>query len=210
MLARLFARQLADPHGLLGRAVARLMNRSNWRMNRRAIELLAVAPEDRVLETGFGGGAALAALLQAVHNGHVAGLDPSGSMVSRASAIHRDALAQGRLTLAQGSAEALPWPAGSFSRVLSVNTLYFWRDRGKVLSEVRRVLVPGGRVVLGYRPPDVMRRLPISRYGFEMVEEAELRRQMGAAGFEVKSVEASSDDGLGYACVVGIVPAHGS
>jgi hypothetical protein len=43
-----------------------------------------------------------------------------------------------------------------------------------------------------------------------MVEEGELRRQMSAAGFEVVSVEAGSDDGLGYACVVGIVPAPGS
>ena len=135
---------------------------------------------------------------------------PSASMVSWASAIHRDALAQGRLTPVQGSAEALPWPGGSFSRVLSVNTLYFWRDRRQVLSEMRRVLVPGGRVVLGYRPPDVMRRLPMTRYGFEMVEEDELRHQMGAAGFEVASLEAGSDDGLGYACVVGIVPAHGA
>ena len=206
MLARAIARQLANPHGLLGELVARLMNRSNGPMNRRAIELLGVAGGHRVLEVGFGGGITLDALLQLARNGAVYGLDPSPSMIARATSRYRSELAGGSLHLAEGCAEALPWPEESFDRVLSVNTLYFWRDRARVMSEVRRVLAAGGKVVMGYRPPEVLRRMSISRHGFQFVEEEELLRLLDQAGLEVVAMEAGDDDGLGYACVVAIVP----
>jgi ubiquinone/menaquinone biosynthesis C-methylase UbiE len=206
MLARAIARQLANPHGLLGELVARLMNRSNGLMNRRAIELLDIAGRHRVLEVGFGGGVTLGALLKLAPDGAVYGLDPSPSMIARATSSYRSELAGGLLHLAEGSAEALPWPDESFDRVLSVNTLYFWRDRERVVSEIRRVLAPGGKLTLGYRPPEVLRKLSISRHGFQLVEEDELLRLLDQAGLEVVALEAGDDDGLGYACVVAVVP----
>src|SRR5512138_3892318 len=65
MLGKIMARQLSRPDGLLGRVVARLMNRFNRAMSGAAIALLEVAPGDDVLEIGFGGGASLNPLLRA-------------------------------------------------------------------------------------------------------------------------------------------------
>jgi hypothetical protein len=73
-LRRSFGRQFARPRGPLGWLVARLMRRGNASLNLWLVELLAVQPQDRVLEVGFGPGVALAALLARASAGFVAGV----------------------------------------------------------------------------------------------------------------------------------------
>ena len=73
-LRRSFGRQFARPRGPLGWLVARLMRPGNASLNLWLVELLAVQPQDRVLEVGFGPGVALAALLARASAGFVAGV----------------------------------------------------------------------------------------------------------------------------------------
>src|SRR5678815_108250 len=152
MLSRWLGRQLRQPSGLGGWLIARIMNRSNAAMNQRAIELLDVQPTHAVLEVGFGGGLALAPLLARARSGRVTGVDPSDDMLAAAAEHHRAAIASGRLRLERAGVEALPHGDREFDRVLSVNTLYFWPDPARGFAEIRRVLRPGGKLVLGYRP----------------------------------------------------------
>lgn len=87
------------------------------------------------LEVGVGSGRFAAAL--GVENG----VDPARSAL---------ALAAGRgVRAAVARAEALPFPDGTFGGVLFVAALCFISDPAAALLEARRVLVPGGRVVLG-------------------------------------------------------------
>ena len=51
-----WGRQFGAPTGWRGHAVGHLMALKNAAMSRRAVELLEVEPEDRVLEIGFGPG----------------------------------------------------------------------------------------------------------------------------------------------------------
>jgi hypothetical protein len=57
------AEQLGRPVGPLGIAIAEEMNRANRALNEAAFQLLAPAPGDTVLETGFGNGRLMPALL---------------------------------------------------------------------------------------------------------------------------------------------------
>ena len=201
MLSRWMGRQLRHPTGLGGRLVAGLMNRSNEAMNRRALELLDVRSSHAVLEVGFGGGLALPALLSLAWSGRVTGVDPSGDMVAAASRRHGDAIAAGRLRLEQAVVESLPHHDGEFDRVLSVNTVYFWRDLTEGLASIRRVLRPGGCLALGYRPAARMRELGFTRHGFRLYEDEEVLRQLGDTGFEVLAME-EGRHGLGHVSVV--------
>jgi SAM-dependent methyltransferase len=140
-------RQLGHPSGWPGRAIGRLMRVANRVPNRLALDALALAPDETVLELGFGPGEALAAMAQggcrAIH-----GIDRSAAMVGQAMRRNRAAIAAGWISLRQGDFAALPYPDASFDKVLAVNVVYFWHDAAAVIGEIRRVLRPGGSLVL--------------------------------------------------------------
>jgi len=207
-MARAIAAQLRYPTGLGGLLVARLMNRGNALMNRRAVELLEVTPQHTVLDIGFGGGVSFPALLAAAAEGRVEGLEMSSDMIARATRRYAREIEAGRLRLAPGRVEAMPYAARSFDRVVTVNTIYFWADPARALAEIRRILRPDGRLVLAYRPAEVLRKLPMTAYGFAIREDGEIRDLVAAAGLTLLSADSRSDDGLGYTCLVA-GPAYG-
>jgi SAM-dependent methyltransferase len=157
----IIARQLAHPKGLLGRVVGRLMNRRNAHMNAFAVQMLDLKPTDRVLEIGFGGGVILKPLLEGA--AYVAGVDRSLDMVRRARSIFSMEESEGRADFRDGDVEALPFDTASFEKVCTVNTIYFWKSLTAGFAEIRRVLLPGGRLVAGFLPKDRMDSLGVPR-----------------------------------------------
>lgn len=97
----------------------------------------------RVLEIGIGTGSNLPYYGADVDE--VVGLDPSPHLLSRARATARS-LPLG-VELVEGSAEALPFEPSSFDTALCTFTLCSVGDPVRALTEVRRVLRPGGRLL---------------------------------------------------------------
>jgi arsenite methyltransferase len=80
---------------------------------------------------------------------------------------NRTAIAAGRVRLHQASVDALPLSDAECDKVFTVHTLYFWPDLAAALTEIRRVLKPRGRLVLGWREdPGAARSFPESVYRF--------------------------------------------
>src|SRR5262245_36632819 len=128
-----------------------MMAISNRAINALTVDLLEVDPHHRVLEVGYGPGTALALLGERVGEGFVAGADPSAVMARQAYRRNRGLVRRGRLGLALGSSERLPFPAERFDRVCTVNTIYFWPKPDADLAELKRVLKPGGQAVVTFR-----------------------------------------------------------
>lgn len=169
--------QLAHPEGPWGVLTGRLMARINARPYRHAIAALGPYPDHRVLEIGFGPGAGLAELARRVTRGHVAGLEGSQAMLELARARNAEAIAGGRVSLAAGDFRHLPWADGSFDRVLAVNVAYFFDPAGRAVSEIARVLRPGGRAVLYVTDRATMARWPFAGPQTHVTyDEDELRR----------------------------------
>ena len=188
-LRRRISDQLSRPSGRAGRVVAALMNRGNRALNARAIELLDVGAGARVLDLGFGGGLTFAPLFE--RGATVVGVDRARDMVAAAAARHRSDIDAGRLSLFTGEVQALPLEDGAVDRVLTVNTVYFWPDLSPALAELRRVLAPGGRVVIGIRDGSVMKK--VDRVVFTIRAPAEITAALGAAGFTGAAVDSAPD-----------------
>ena len=69
-------------------------------------------------------------------------------MVKRAQKNFSKAVEAGRADFHEGSVEALPFASGSFAKVCTVNTVYFWKSLEVGFNEIHRVLSPGGRLVV--------------------------------------------------------------
>jgi ubiquinone/menaquinone biosynthesis C-methylase UbiE len=99
---------------------------------------LALRPGDRVLEVGCGRGHLVEALREQ-------GVDAVGVDLNPAAAEH--AVTEG---VAQGDATDLAFEGGSFDAVVSVHAIEHIPDIEGALSEMCRVVRPGGPIVLVY------------------------------------------------------------
>ena len=112
--------------------------------------------EGRVLELGVGMGLNLA-LYDAAKVASVAGVDPAAELRAQAMAAPRDPRLN--VTIADGTAEALPFEDGAFDTVVCTFTLCSVHTPAAALAQARRVLKPGGRLLYcehGLAPdPDV-------------------------------------------------------
>lgn len=196
-LGRYMMSQFARPHGLLAGIFGAVMNGGNRQVNLRSLEALDVKPGQRVLEVGFGGGGTLEILINEKKCGFVGGLDMSSEMVRAAERKFASRIAEGRMAIRQGEAGAIPWADSDFDRVLSVNSMFYWPDPARGAREIRRVLRPGGLLVLGLRDKAAVDKIGIGRLGYWSPTETEIKALLTAAGFESVSAQSHGDGARG-------------
>lgn len=110
------------------------------------LAMLAPAHGESVLDVGVGPGLLAFDLAQLVgESGHVAGIDLSEAML----AMTRNRCADSPQTdFRQADATALPFPDNSFDAAVSTQVYEYVADIKTALSELYRVLKPGGRAVI--------------------------------------------------------------
>lgn len=115
------------------------------------IRLAALRPGERVLDVACGTGiVARLASQQVGPNGAVAGLDVNPGMLEVARSITQ---VDRPIEWHESSAEDMPLPDEAFDVVLCQLSLQFMADKRAALQEIRRVLVPGGRLILNVPGP---------------------------------------------------------
>jgi arsenite methyltransferase len=109
-------------------------------------EALAAAPGDRVLDVGCGPGFYCLELAEEVGpEGEVVGVDSAAPMLALAA---RRCQSHKNVSFREADVMSLPVEDASFDRALCVQVLEYVEDATAALSEMRRALRPGGRVVI--------------------------------------------------------------
>jgi SAM-dependent methyltransferase len=201
---RFIAEQGRKPSGLLGRIVAHVMAKETAGENELALELLQLRHEDAVLEIGCGHGETLAKAAKFVSRGSLCGIDFSPVMHRHATRRHRRLMAEKRVEFHLGSSDQLPFPDQSFDKVFAVHTIYFWKTPLDHLAEACRVLKPGGRFVLGFRPAeDAGFQATFPSEIYHIRSEAEVARSARDAGFEAVELRRHKRGALQISFVIG-------
>lgn len=175
------AAHLQCPDGDNGSKVAEMMNSTNANIINKTIAALQLQDEDNVLEIGPGNGRHVNGIK---HKIIYKGIDISGTMVAEANKAF-DADSSVFFYLSDG--ENIPFEDESFTKVFTVNTIYFWKHPSKYAAEIARVLKSGGWLSVGYIPKRAMEKIPFARYGFTLYDEAMVKEILHASGFKIIS-----------------------
>jgi len=138
--------QTEDPRffvDLLDATRARLLERART-SPQEFFAPLALCPGLNLLDVGCGTGDFLRLLAPIVSPGKAVGLDLSETMI--AEAVQRSAENLKNLSFRVGSALELPFPGGSFDRVLATQVLLHIPDPWRALTEMKRVLALSGLI----------------------------------------------------------------
>src|SRR5947207_836757 len=120
------------------------MERGHRPVGEQAIARMQVKAEARVLDVGCGSGWATRLLADYALNGHVTGIDISDEMVRLARESSRS---YANVDYKTASAEQLPFNDHEFTDAFSMESLYYYRNIPRALSEIHRVLKRGGLFV---------------------------------------------------------------
>ena len=117
------------------------------RLRRRSItDALAPQLEESLVDVGSGPGNQIAEIAPMVGpTGEVVGVDPEDSAIDIASQRCRDLP---NVRFEQASLPALPFEDGTFDAVMSSQVFEYLEDVTTALAEIRRILRPGGRVLI--------------------------------------------------------------
>jgi SAM-dependent methyltransferase len=120
------------------------MEKGHGPVGKQAIQLMRVPADARVLDVGCGSGWATRLLAGYAINGQVTGIDISDEMIRVAS---ESSGAFPNTGFEVASAEQLPFADNEFTHAFSMESLYYYSDILKALTEIHRVLRLGGLFV---------------------------------------------------------------
>jgi ubiquinone/menaquinone biosynthesis C-methylase UbiE len=165
----------------------------------------ALRPGERVLDVACGTGVvARLASQQVGATGTVAGLDINPGMLAVARSVTPPGMS---IEWHEASAEAMPLPDASYDVVLCQMGIQFMPEKHAALREMRRVLVPGGRLILNVPGPTprlftIMGEALAQHVGaeaagfvnqvFSLHDTAEIQDLVGGAGFHDVSVQSDT------------------
>jgi arsenite methyltransferase len=113
------------------------------------LRALGLRVGESVLDVGSGPGLLTAEMAQAVGPaGHATGLDVSDAMLAISQHRSGDLDGAGRLSFVKADATALPFPDATFDAATSIQVYEYVADLPSALTELHRVLRPGGRALI--------------------------------------------------------------
>ncbi|WP_081857496.1 class I SAM-dependent methyltransferase [Pedobacter antarcticus] len=187
------AGQLHCPSGDDGIKTADQMAQSNSNMISQTIQSLKIGPDDIILEIGPGNGSHLPEILSLNGTVRYNGVDISSTMVNEAIKLNQLPIQQGRADFGLSDGDFLNFKDAIFTKVFSVNTLYFWQHPVAYAREILRVLISGGHLYLTFASRDFMEKLPFTAYNFKLYHVSEVSDILKSAGFELGNLSSFTE-----------------
>ena len=159
-----------------GEGYERYVGRWSRLVARDFVRWLDVAPGSAWLDVGCGTGALIDAILEGAAPDNVSGIDRSEGYVAHA----RGRIADGRVELRTGDAQAVPFEDGAFDAAVSGLVLNFVPDKEVMAGEMARVVRHGGVVAC---------------YVWDYADKMELMRHFWDAAVELDQAASRLDEG---------------
>jgi ubiquinone/menaquinone biosynthesis C-methylase UbiE len=144
------AEQLRCPNGDRAIEIGKLMNESNRVLIDKTIEKLLAKTGVKILEIGPGNGNHVAQILESSQDLYYEGLEISAEMYNEAIEENKKYVEEDRAFFRLYEGKLLPYRDQCFDIIISINTIYFWKDSSSFFDEITRVLKPNGKIIITF------------------------------------------------------------
>ena len=189
--SKMIGKQFANPHGFVGWVCCRIMNVINRKMYRSVVKGLDADNSATILDVGYGNGYLLRQLDKKFCC-NLYGIEVSSDAEKLALKRNKKSVDIGRIRLLQSDCCDMPFYEQTFDFITSVNTIYFWQDTEKGLSEIARVLKPYGKFYNAVYSREWLQKLAYTKEGFKFFDQQdyiELGRKAGFAKVEIVDIK---------------------
>lgn len=182
------ASQLRKPHGEDGIKIAEFMNKGNRDINLNTISIVSPEPDDAILEVGMGNGFFVSEIVSKHPEILYTGCDFSELMIEEATKLNTEWISKGQAKFILSDIADLPFKDNSFTKIFTINTIYFWEDEGVVLQGIKRILKPNGKFIVALRPKHQAEKYPFIKYGFKLFSKEDITKLFEENGLEVSTI----------------------
>lgn len=185
-----WASQCGNPRGVIGKIMTWSMNRANRVIYRGIVDEINIYNDMKLLDIGFGNGY-LDKLIYKKGKCFIQGIDISEDMVKLATANNRTVVDNGDMKFDIGDCCDLSYADSSFDVVVTMNTIYFWKDTLEGLREIYRVLKENGIFYNAVLTKESLDKVFYTKNGFKKFTEEDyidLGKQVGFKNISVKGL----------------------
>jgi ubiquinone/menaquinone biosynthesis C-methylase UbiE len=183
------ASQLKHPTGEKGIEMGNMMNETNINMTRHSVRNLHIESGDTILELGHGNAGHVEFIFEQAENLKYYGLEMSELMFQEARQINRNYVSQKQAFFSIYDGNTIPFEDNVFNKIFTVNTIYFWQEPEKLLSEIYRVLQPKGILCITFAEESFMKQLPFTQFEFELYSTEKAEKLIEKSSFKIINKE---------------------
>jgi len=133
----------------------KIADRLTW-----AVDAMAIAPADRVLEVGCGHGVAVSLVCDKLDDGTIVAIDRSTKMIGMAERRNRQHVASGKAIFQAVTLDEADFGDRRFDKIFAIHVSVFWQQPQPALAIVKQLLAPEGALYL-FNQPLVERDAPV-------------------------------------------------
>jgi SAM-dependent methyltransferase len=179
-----FSKQAEKPSGLFGRYImSTVFDIGNAYLNSLVCEQLSVQAGDYVLDMGCGTGKLIYNLAVLSNDGYFEGVDYSDPMVLRARRKNKKYVKFGKVKILKGDFDKLSYENNFFTKVSSVNTIYFWPKPEFTAQKVSNILKPGGIFIVAFEDIKQLKQRNLNRDIFNFYTAEDVKDLLSKSGF---------------------------
>ena len=160
-----------------------IFDKGNAALNAFVYRLISVQPDDRILEIGFGTGKLIEKMAHHIKSGFIVGVDFSDTMVAIAQKRNKKHVGKSKVDLLRGDFDNMTFEDDYFTKVCSVNTLYFWPDPEHTAKKIADVLKPKGELALAFEDIEQLKQRNLSSDVFRLYSLDAVKDLLRGAGF---------------------------
>ena len=112
---------------------------------------------------------------------------------------NRKHINNGKVKIHLGDFDEVLFDDNSFDKIFSVNTIYFWKTPDTTISNICRILKPGGKLFIGFHAKDEMEKMPLNRDVFQYYSTQDLTELLSIHG-SLNNIDIISKKGKQNTC----------